>query len=267
MRTPLRFATLLTIWAAIALAGACSCRPKYPNCKTDEHCAEKGEVCVEGICRECATDAQCKEGFTCKDNACVALPACRVDTDCGADMRCSRGQCVPECTTNRECASGERCENNRCVAIAECTSDADCTGGGSCREGKCETASTDGGTSDAEAEARRRLEACTLDPVPFEFNEFALSEGARAALDRAVECIKFKKRPVTVSGHADERGTEEYNLVLAEKRATAVKRYLVGLGLEESTLKTVSYGEEKPVDQGHTEEAWRRNRRAELSFR
>jgi len=65
-----------------------------------------------------------------------------------------------------------------------------------------------------------------------------------------------------VEGHCDERGTIEYNLVLGQKRAEAVKDYLVKLGIEEKRIKTISYGKEMPVDPGHTEEAWAKNRRA-----
>jgi peptidoglycan-associated lipoprotein len=65
-----------------------------------------------------------------------------------------------------------------------------------------------------------------------------------------------------VEGHCDERGTVEYNLALGERRATASYNYLVSLGIPASRLKTISYGKEFPLDPGHTEGAWARNRRA-----
>jgi peptidoglycan-associated lipoprotein len=67
---------------------------------------------------------------------------------------------------------------------------------------------------------------------------------------------------VTIEGHCDERGTDEYNIALGERRANSAKRYLVNLGVDSSRLETVSYGEEKPVDSGHNEAAWKKNRRA-----
>jgi peptidoglycan-associated lipoprotein len=69
---------------------------------------------------------------------------------------------------------------------------------------------------------------------------------------------------VTIEGHTDERGSAEYNLALGERRANAVKRYLVDLGVSSSKLRTVSFGEERPAVQGHDESAWRYNRRAEF---
>ncbi|HLD30193.1 MAG TPA: OmpA family protein, partial [bacterium] len=62
--------------------------------------------------------------------------------------------------------------------------------------------------------------------------------------------------------HSDERGTVEYNLALGERRANSAKKYLISLGISEDRISTISYGEEKPLDPGHTEEAWAKNRRA-----
>jgi peptidoglycan-associated lipoprotein len=67
---------------------------------------------------------------------------------------------------------------------------------------------------------------------------------------------------VSVEGHCDERGTNEYNLALGERRAESAKAFLVDLGIEAYKLSTVSYGEERPVDTGHNGEAWAKNRRA-----
>ena len=67
---------------------------------------------------------------------------------------------------------------------------------------------------------------------------------------------------MTIGGHCDERGTNEYNLALGERRAESAKNFLVSLGVNASRLKTISYGEEKPVDTGHDEAAWSKNRRA-----
>jgi peptidoglycan-associated lipoprotein len=65
-----------------------------------------------------------------------------------------------------------------------------------------------------------------------------------------------------IAGHADERGSNEYNLALGERRAYAVKRYLISLGFYEENIRIISYGEEKPVDTGHSEAAWSKNRRS-----
>lgn len=262
------FRATLFAGLAVALAG---CPPQYPKCREDKHCEAKGEVCVDEFCRECGTDAHCREGFQCRDFACVPIPVCRVDGDCGEGRRCRQGQCVPECESDRECAAAEQCEAGRCVERDTCTSDEQCGPGRRCEEGRCaslEAGATGAGEEDEAAAARRRaLEQCQLERVRFDFNAFSLSDDARQSLDRAAECIRFRNRPVVLAGHADERGTEEYNLVLAERRANAAKRYLISLGLDERRLQTISYGEEKPLDPGQNEAAWAANRRVELSFR
>lgn len=72
---------------------------------------------------------------------------------------------------------------------------------------------------------------------------------------------------ITIEGHCDERGTNAYNLALGERRAESVKTFLAGLGIDQSRLATISYGEERPLDPGHGETSWSRNRRAHFSIR
>ncbi len=99
--------------------------------------------------------------------------------------------------------------------------------------------------------------------VHFAYDSFTLSEEAKAILER--KAIWLKENPqavIQIEGHCDERGTTAYNLALGERRANAVKQYLVALGIEASRLTTISYGEEFPLDPGHNEAAWARNRRA-----
>lgn len=260
MRIPFVLIPLL----GLVLLASSACRPAYPNCKDDAHCSERGEVCVEQICKECGSDADCKAGFVCNENACVQAPECRLDADCADGMRCRGDRCVPQCTDNRDCAKGEHCEQNRCVANVECSLDEDCPAGQACRDGRCADGIRSEALSDEEARRRAALASCTLDRVSFEFDHFALSESARAVLERNAECIRFKSAPVVIEGHCDERGTDEYNLILGEKRANAVKRYLIGLGVPAGLLRTVSYGEERPLDPSPTEAGWSRNRRVDF---
>jgi len=101
------------------------------------------------------------------------------------------------------------------------------------------------------------------DRVFFAFDSAALDDAARAVLDRQAEwLLMYPHITVTVEGHADERGTREYNLALGERRAQAVKDYLVAKGVSPERILTISYGEERPVDPGHNEAAWALNRRA-----
>ena len=88
------------------------------------------------------------------------------------------------------------------------------------------------------------------------------SEG-QSALDRQAEWLKSNESVnVTLEGHADERGTREYNIALGERRATAAKSYLVGQGVSASRINTLSYGKERPATTGNDEGAWSQNRRA-----
>ena len=69
---------------------------------------------------------------------------------------------------------------------------------------------------------------------------------------------------IKIEGHCDERGTVEYNLGLGDRRAMSVKNYLIDLGISADRIETISYGKERPVDPGHNEDAWAKNRRAEF---
>jgi peptidoglycan-associated lipoprotein len=210
-----------------------ACPPTYPKCENDEHCKEKGEVCVQGMCRECATDANCKEGFVCDANRCVPKPECTNDTGCGEGKKCKSGKCTvaevkPECTMDDDCASGQGCKGGKCVTVTA-------TG-----------------------------PACTFEPVRFEFNEYSLTSSVQSTLTQYADCIKKGSLRFTLEGHADERGTEEYNMVLSQKRAASVRKYLVDLGCSGGALDTVGYGENKPAQNGSNEEAWAANRRVEF---
>lgn len=102
--------------------------------------------------------------------------------------------------------------------------------------------------------------------VQFEFDRSDVGAASAAILDRKLRILQqYPRLALQVSGHCDERGSDEYNLALGERRAAAVKRYLVEHGVAEGRLTIVSYGEERPLDPGHTEEAWARNRRAEFA--
>jgi peptidoglycan-associated lipoprotein len=100
-------------------------------------------------------------------------------------------------------------------------------------------------------------------PVFFAFDQFDVDSMGQQALNHNVEILrKYPSWIITIEGHADERGTAEYNLALGERRALAARNYLVSLGVPADRLRTVSYGKEFPFDPGHTEESWAKNRRA-----
>jgi peptidoglycan-associated lipoprotein len=104
-----------------------------------------------------------------------------------------------------------------------------------------------------------------LQAVYFEYDSFALTADSQSALRTHADWLKANSgRLVQIEGHTDERGTTEYNLALGERRAGAVKEYLVRNGVSSSQLTTISYGEERPSQMGESEAAWSRNRRAEF---
>ncbi len=100
------------------------------------------------------------------------------------------------------------------------------------------------------------------DRVFYDFDKYSLRADAKATLDKQIAWLKkYPNYNVTVEGHADERGTREYNLALGERRANSVKEYLVAGGLPATRVKTISYGKERPVALGSNEAAWSQNRR------
>jgi peptidoglycan-associated lipoprotein len=103
--------------------------------------------------------------------------------------------------------------------------------------------------------------------VFFDFDKFNIRDDQTAALNDNVAWLKANARVrVTIEGHCDERGTAEYNLGLGERRAKAVKDYLVGGGIAADRIASVSYGEERPFVLGHDENAWKWNRRGHFAI-
>jgi len=104
--------------------------------------------------------------------------------------------------------------------------------------------------------------AVLADPVHFDYDRADLMAGDLAKLDRKVAVFQAHPRlEVRIAGNCDERGSDEYNLALGERRAAAAKRYLVAHGVADGRIEIVSYGKERPLDPGHGEDAWARNRR------
>lgn len=102
--------------------------------------------------------------------------------------------------------------------------------------------------------------------VYFDFDKYNIKPEFQEAIKfNAAELNKDPSLKVTVEGHCDERGSTEYNLALGERRATAVEKALVAEGVDAKRMKVVSYGEERPVDPGHNEAAWAKNRRSVIS--
>jgi peptidoglycan-associated lipoprotein len=122
-----------------------------------------------------------------------------------------------------------------------------------------------GGPEASAAEAPAEVSAAGLADIYFDFDKYNVRPGDAEILKRDYEWFGSNSGRVRIEGNCDERGTVEYNLVLGQKRADAAKGYLVNLGVDASRLDTISYGKEKPVDPGHDEAAWAKNRRVHFA--
>ena len=219
--------TAVALASLAALAG-CPVKPKNGECKTSKDCEGQqgfGKVCVEGRCQECGADADCKEGFVCRKNACVPKPECAKDADCGEGRRCENERCVGGRGEAAEAEARRRAEEEaRSAAAKECADGAGFT-------------------------------------VRFGFDQSTLTPDAQGTLQRLADCLKrAPPKRVLVQGNCDERGTTQYNIALGARRADAARKYLADLGVG-AKIDTVSYGKEKPLCTEATEACWARNRR------
>ncbi len=155
------------------------------------------------------------------------------------------------------------------AGLAGCTSAPDETPGSAAAANGGAGAGAGGGVTSSELQGQpepgtqQDLEVSVGDRVFFDYDSSVLSPTATQTLDKQGAWLKqYPDVIVTVEGHTDDRGTREYNLALGDRRANAVKNYLVALQLPPDRILTISYGEERPVDPGHDEAAWAQNRRA-----
>ncbi len=103
--------------------------------------------------------------------------------------------------------------------------------------------------------------------IHFDYDKAIIRGGDAAVLDQKVSILQANPAlHIRISGHCDERGSDEYNLALGNRRATAAKQYVVSHGIDGSRIETVSYGEERPLASGHDEDAWAQNRRDEFEI-
>ena len=251
------------------------CRPSYPKCDTDEHCEEQVEYCLNGQCQECREDAQCelkngRQNF-CHDGRCEFVAECQNDMDCAAkdeSLVCKQGLCDTECTadSSESCGAGLICERNRCVAM-RCDTDDACGSGWGCVLGTCQNRELASANTDIPIECKAENiqggEAIIkMEKIQFEFDSFDLTTSAMDELQGAADCLKQLPRlTIVIEGHCDERGTQEYNLALGEKRATTVRGYLRNLGVQNARMETRSMGENQPICYDGDDGCFARNRR------
>jgi len=119
----------------------------------------------------------------------------------------------------------------------------------------------------AAARAGEEVKAALVALIHFDYDKASLRPEDQAVLDQKVAILQANSAlRIRISGHCDERGSDEYNLALGNRRATAAKQYLTSHGVDAGRIETVSYGEERPLAQGHDESAWSQNRRDEFEI-
>lgn len=193
---------------------------------------------------------------SCQKKASTSI--CKTNDDCKTDATgkaqngiCYMGKCE-ECLENTDCDGLKKCVNMRCVEVT-CDENGDCQGQPSERLSN-----------------NSQINSCqSLSIVHFDFDKYDILSSYHDGLDELAKCLeKNHEQNLIVSGHADERGTPTYNMALSEKRANAIKDYLTKRrGIASVRIKTVPYGNEKPLLDEKSEYAYSQNRRAEFSLR
>lgn len=229
-------------------------KPKYPACDGDKDCKD-GQFCVNKTCVACKEDAHCGEGQVCKNGACEpAEDACTSEEDCAEGEVCKNGICSA-CTSNAECGPGGTCNAGVCDRPKACTADEECEDDEDCIDGRC--------LREWNSEAPEAL-TCELATVYFEFDQATIPDDQRNTLQGNAECVLQAPadRGITLYGHADETGTEEYNIALSERRARTVAKFLEALGIDHERMRIVPKGESEPSGEGAE-----KDRRVEFQWR
>lgn len=237
--------TLVILVATMAiplLFSACHKKVSFPNCKKDTDChvdaqgnAQKG-VCYMGKCEECVENSDCSGHKQCINHRCETT--CHVDADCGANKHCEDNICHSDCGSGVSCPGDRVCSNGRCLSHLKMGQDPSSMAG-------CQN----------------------IESVHFGFDKYDVNTQGREQAHRLASCLEAHPAlTLMIAGNTDNRGTPSYNMVLGEKRANAVKHYLESKGISSSRIKTVSFGEQKPVAEGNNEEAWAKNRRADFKL-
>jgi len=185
-------------------------------------------------------------------------PKCDDDSDCRVSEYCVNGSCQ-QCRDSSDCESGQKCAAGRCEAIeGYCTTDNDCSPDEKCRANRCRPQER------AAAPIPEPTAPCILQSVYFDFDPSTIKKENGDQLAANADCLREKKATkVTLTGHCDPRGTEEYNLALGDRRARAASEYLKSLGLD-AEITHMSMGEE--MARGTDEASWARDRRVDIDI-
>ncbi len=272
-----RFAPVALLALPLMAVPGCK-KPQYPQCKKDKHCkVDLGEKCVDGQCQNCTTDTDCAgkgpEGtdwvchqFRCADPATITDPdggagglnaPCNQTIDCSGGLVCTAGACS-QCTDDIECDGGT-CDlgTGTCTVAGgggQCTTDDQCAMDEICDGGMCVFSGIEPSGNNP----------CGLDAIFFEFNSPKIADESAQQLRDLAECLKQQGGQVYLEAHADPRGTEEYNIMLTDKRGQGVKKFLEDLGVTGENMQVISKGSLEAT--GTDNSSWQQDRRVEFVY-
>jgi peptidoglycan-associated lipoprotein len=220
--------------------GGCPKKDDYPACRKDKDC-QPGETCVDKICQNCKTDDDCKgkgpngEDLPCVDFRCdlSAAGACQSDAQCDPGMVCIAGACQ-FCTDDSQCESGVCNPSGRCEPMP-CATDDDCPIDEICDGGQCVYKPFDDSAA----------AVCGISALYFAFDSAKLTPNNQEQLTEAAKCIiELLKDGGTLilEAHADNIGTEEYNIMLTDRRGTSVRDFLANMGVPNEQMRVVGKG-------------------------
>ncbi len=247
------FRRFVPVAACLALGfGLAACKkPAYPKCKKDKHCkVDLGEKCVDGSCQNCTTDADCAgkgvntkcAEFRCQDPSQVTSSGpgggeigdpCASQPDCSGGWACTEGKCA-QCTDDVQCSPSTcNLDTGRCSNTGQCQTDDQCKMDEICDGGTCVFSGGSGGGGTG---------PCGVDAVFFGFDDDSVGDKQGAELEALAKCIAEQNRQVILEAHADNVGTEEYNILLTERRGDSVKKVLIEKGAPEALLQVLAKG-------------------------
>ncbi len=282
MRLSLSRLVPLSVFACALVMSLSGCdNKKYPACKKDKQCkVDLGEKCVDGQCQNCTTNDDCKGkapgggDWTCYQFRCTdpnAIPAgaggggkklgdpCTQTAECGGGTVCTEGKCS-NCTDDLQCSPGT-CD----LGTGLCNSPGGGGGGGTACQTDDQCAMDeicDNGTCVFSGVEPGGQNPCAVEAVFFDFDSPNLSTEAQDQLKGLSDCMKQQNKLVYLEAHADQRGTEEYNIMLTDKRGNVVKKFLEDLGVTASNMQVVSKGD---LEASGTDEAsMQKDRRVEF---
>ena len=269
--------SLLGLFAIGAMAfSLTACKPPpYPECKRNKHCnQEMGEKCVEGKCQNCVENSECAGkgpngmDYVCNEFRCVDPSEvtggpgqggpCTSSLDCTGGLVC-KGSICDFCASDMDCPVGTcdlgtgTCSEGQPGSPGSCTVDDDCAMDEICDGGMCIYSGDYGGDGEV---------LCELQAVFFGFDSPKLTPETEEKLKAAAACIAQQGRLVYLEAHADPRGTEEYNILLTDKRGQGVKSFLVNLGVPAENMQVISKGSLEST--GTDEAGYSHDRRVEF---